>query len=145
MKKIIVVIVLSLLFACGIFVKPKQFTLKTYFNSGILYTYTSRPINETSIELVGNYMSLSSRGANKNDIIGECLYFENLEVGSAIKTLKAKVRFTEYIDSQKLTIIYAYSSLIPTYKTINNNKINLQISSCSEYSVIGWPVIYGSF
>ena len=90
-------------------------------------------------------MSLSSRGANKNDIIGECLYFENLEVGSAIKTLKSKVRFTEYIDSQKLTIIYAYSNLIPTYKTINNNKINLQISSCSEYSVIGWPVIYGSF
>lgn len=145
MKKIIVIIVLSLLFACGIFVKPNQFSLSSHFNCGTLYTYTSRPINNTSIELVGNYMSLSSEGAGKGDIIGECMYFDNLEVSAALNTLKAKVKFTEYIDNEKLTVIYAYSRLIPTHKTINNHKINLQISTCSEYSVIGWPVIYSSF
>ena len=146
MKKIIVILVLCLLFACNIFISPKkEFTLKDYFDSGILYTYTSYPINETSIELVDTYMSTSTKGCNKDSVIGECLYFQNLEVNSALKTLKAKVKFTEYIESQHLTIIYAYSSLIPKHKTINNYKINLQISTCSEYSAIGWPVIYGSF
>lgn len=82
---------------------------------------------------------------NKKDIVGESLCFNDLEIGSAINTLKAKIKFTEYIENQNLTIIYAYSSLISTYKKINNVKVNLQISTCTEYSIIGWPVIYGSF
>ena len=90
-------------------------------------------------------MSTSKKGANSKDIIGESLYFNNLEIASAIKTLKAKVKFTEYLKEQKLTIIYAYSSLINCYKTIDHIKVNLQISTCDEYSVIGWPLIYGSF
>jgi len=145
MKKIIVVLIISLLFACSIFVNSNNFTLTSYFNTGILHIYTNRPINETSIYLANTYMSSNSSGATQKDILGESLYFENLEVGSAIKTLKAKIKFTEYINSQNLTIIYAYSKLIPKYKIINNIKINLQISTCDNYSVIGWPVIYGSF
>ncbi|MBQ3502918.1 MAG: hypothetical protein IJA72_04595 [Clostridia bacterium] len=145
MKKIIVLLVLCLLFACSIFIKPYQFSLNDYFDCGILHIYTNRPINETSIKLTNIYISGSAKGATKADIVGESLYFENLEIGSAIKTLKAKVKFTEYLKEQRLTIIYAYTNLIPTYKKINNIKINLQISTCSEYSVIGWPVIYGSF
>ena len=145
MKKIIVLIILCLLFACSIFVKPKEFTLQNYFDSGILHIYTKRPINETSMQLVNIYMSSSTKGATDEDIIGESLYFDNLEISSAINTLKAKVKLTEYIDEQNLTIIYAYSNLIPSYETINNVKVNLQISTCNEYSVIGWPVIYGSF
>lgn len=145
MKKIIVVLLLCLLFACSIFIKPKHFTLKDYFEAGVLHIYTKRPINETSILLANTYMSSNPQGATNKDIIGESLYFTNLEVGSAINILKMKVKFTEYIEEQALTVIYGYSSLIPCYKTINNIKINLQISTCSEYSVIGWPVIYGSF
>ena len=145
MKKIIIILMLTMLFACSILIKPKEFTLTDHFDTGILYTYTNRPINETSIALVDVYMSASSQGAEKSDIVGESLYFDNLEVGSAIQKLKAKVKFSEYLDAQHLTIIYAYSTLIPTYKTIKNTKVNLQISTCSEYSVIGWPLIYGSF
>ena len=145
MKKIIIVLILSLLFACSILVKPNNFSLNMYFDSGILHIYTKRPINETSLLLANVYMSSSSKGVQQNEIIGESLYFENLEVGSALSTLKAKVKFTEYISNQKLTLIYAYSSLIPKYETVNNVKINLQISTCEEYSVVGWPLIYGSF
>lgn len=145
MKKIIIVLILCLLFACSIFVKPTEFSLTNYFDCGVLHIYTNRPVNETSIQLSNIYMSTSSHGASKSDIIGESLYFNNLEISSAINTLKAKVKFTEYIEEQRLTVIYAYSSLIPTHKIVDNIKINLQISTCSEYSVIGWPVIYGSF
>lgn len=145
MKKIIIILLLCLLFICSIWVKPKEFTLRDYFDSGILHIYTKRPINETSIYLVGTYMSSSTKGATKEDIIGESLYFNNLEINSALTTLKAKVKFTEYIQEQHLTIIYAYSSLIPSYEIVDNVKVNLQISTCNEYSVIGWPLIYGSF
>jgi hypothetical protein len=134
-----------MLFACSIFVKPNNFSLKNYFNTGLLHIYTKRPINETSIYLVNIYISTNSKGATKEDIIGESLYFENLEIDSALNKLKAKIKFTEYIDDQNLTIIYAYSNLIPSSKTLNNTKVNLQISTCNEYSVIGWPIIYGSF
>ena len=145
MKKIIIILSLCLLFACSIFIKPKDFSLSNYFDTGILYIYTRTPINETSMQLTNTYMSTSKKGANKNNVIGESLYFNNLEVGSAIKKLKAKVKFTEYIEEQQLTIIYAYSSLINTHEIVKNVKVNLQISTCDEYSVVGWPLIYGSF
>ena len=145
MKKIFIILILCLLFICSIFVSPKEFSLKNYFNTGILHIYTKRPINETSMPLVNLYISSSSKGATKDDIIGESLYFDNLEIDSDLTTLKAKVKFTEYLDEQNLTVIYAYSNLIKTHKIVNNIKINLQISTCNEYSVIGWPLIYGSF
>ena len=145
MKKIIVLLSLALIFTCSIFIKPKDFTLVNYFDEGILYTYTSQPINDTSIHLAGTYMSLNSKGANKDNRIGECLYLDCAEINSVLTKLKAKVKFTEYIEEQQLTIIYAYSNLIPISKTIDNHKVNLQISSCSEYCAIGWPVIYSGF
>ncbi|MBO5910110.1 MAG: hypothetical protein J6Q15_01230, partial [Clostridia bacterium] len=98
MKKIIVILVLCLLFACSILIQPKEFSLKNYFNSGLLHIYTKRPINETSIAITDIFMSTSTEGTVKGDIVGESLYFDNLEVGSAIQKLKAKVKFTEYLD-----------------------------------------------
>ena len=145
MKKIFIILILCLLFACSVFVKPKNFTLQDYFDAGILHIYTLRPINETSIPLANTYMSTSKKGLQPGDIIGESIYFNNLEVGDAIKKLKAKIKFTEYIDEQNLTIIYAYTNLISKNEIVNNIKINLQISACDEYSIVGWPLIYGSF
>lgn len=144
MKKICIILILTLLFGCSFFVKPKQFNLRSYFNSGILHIYTKYPINNTSLPISNLYMSNCTSGS-KNQIIGESLYFENLEVGNALSTLKAKIKFIEYLKNQKLTIIYAYTNLIPKYEIVNNIKINLQISTCEQYSVIGWPLIYGSF
>ena len=145
MKKIIVILILGIIFACGIFANHQPFTLSNYFNSGTLHIYTKAPINETSVPLTSIYMSEPTPHIQNSDIIGESMYFENLEVGSAINTLKATVKFTEYIKQQNLTIIYAYTKLINQYKIINNTRVNLQISTCDEYSVIGWPLIYGSF
>ncbi len=144
MKKICIILILSLLLGCSFFIKPKQFNLRSYFDSGVLHIYTKRPINETSIPISNLYMSTSTSGAGKQ-VIGESLYFENLEIDHALTTLKAKVKFTEHIKNQNLTIIYAYTKLIPKYEIVNNVKINLQISTCEQYSVIGWPLIYGSF
>ena len=96
MKKIIAILILCLLFACSIFVKPNHFTLKDYFDTGILHIYTKRPINETSLCLTNIYMSSNPSGATDGDIIGESLYFTNLEVGSALQKLRAQVKITEY-------------------------------------------------
>ncbi len=145
MKKIIIALILCLMFACNILTKPKQFSLQNYFDSGLLHIYTSRPINQTSIPITHLYMSTSNKGVTKGDIVGESMYFNNLEIDSALKKLKAKVKFTEFIDEQNLTLIYAYTNLISKYEMVNNIKINVQISTCNEYSVIGWPLIYGSF
>ena len=145
MKKIIILLALTLLFACNIFIKPKDFTLANYFDSGLLHIYTHRPINETSIAITNLYISTSDKGLVKGDVVGESLYFSDLEVDSALKKLKAKVKFTEYLNEQNLTLIYAYTNLISKYEMVNNVKINLQISTCNEYSVVGWPLIYGSF
>ena len=145
MKKIIVLLILCLLFACSIFVDQQHFSLTNYFSTGTLHIYTKRPINQTSIPLASIYMSSNADGSRPEEIIGESLYFENLEVGSAITTLKAKIKFTEYIDEQNLTLIYAHTNLINKYEIVNGVKINLQISTCDQYSVIGWPLIYGSF
>lgn len=145
MKKIIIVLILCLVFSCNIFIKPKEFSLQNYFDSGLLHIYTNRPINETSIGITNIYISTSNKGLTKGDVIGESLYFDNLEVNSAIQKLKAKVKFTEYLSEQNLTLIYAYTNLISKYEMVNNVKINIQISTCDEYSVIGWPLIYGSF
>lgn len=141
MKKFIVLPILLLIIICNIYNK-QEFSLSTYFNQGKLSYYTNTATNTLSVKLADSYMSLTKPNAK---IIGESMYFNNLEVISAIKTLKASVKFTEYLSEQNLTLIYCYTSLIPTYKYVKSNKINLQISTCEEYSIIGWPLIYGSF
>lgn len=147
MKKIIFILSLSIILGCSIFFKPykKRFSLTNYFHSGTLYIYTNKSINSSSVKITNNYINTSSQGATSENIIGESIYFENLEVGSAIETMKAKVMFTEYLENENLTIIYALSPLIPLKKKVKNNYINMQIAISSEYTIIGWPTILGSF
>ena len=106
MKKICVIIILTLVIGCSFFVKPKQFNLRDYFDSGVLHIYTRQPINETSIPISNLYISTSTNGAGKQ-IIGESLYFENLEVGSALTKLKATVKFTNCDIKYKNDEIYS--------------------------------------
>lgn len=143
MKKLFVTLSLFTLFICNIIVEQKNFSFRDYFDNGILYTYTKKPIDESSIFLANNYMTINA--SSQQEVLGESVYFENLELGSAINTLQADIKFTEYLKNEQLTIIYAYSNLIPTHKYVNNYKINLQISVANDYIVIGWPLILGSF
>ena len=71
------------------------------------------------------------------------MYFENLEVGNALKVLKAEVEFIENVDD--LTLLYCHSSLITKSVTIKEKAINLQICIADDYAVIGWPMILGAF
>ncbi len=141
MKKLIIIFILSVLICCSTYIK-QNFTLSSYFTTGQLSYYTSSPITTSSIKLADAYLTHEKPSSN---IIGESMYFTNLEVISAIDTLKAEVKFTEYLSEQNLTLIYCYTNLIPTYKYVKSFKINLQISTNDEYTIIGWPLIYGSF
>lgn len=147
MKKLIFILSLSLILLCGIFFTPHQnnFSLSNYFSGTTMYTYTNECINQTSTKITNTYMSLSSKGATTQNLLGESMFFDNLEVNSALKTLKATVKFTEYLSCEQLTIIYGYSPLIDKNKVIKNNLVNIQIAISNEYTIIGWPVIYGSF
>lgn len=139
---------LFIIIFCGIFFSPnnnRDFSLSKYFSGNTLYTYTSEYINPTSTKITNTYMSSSSTGATSQNLLGESMYFDNLEVGYALKTLKANVKFTEYLPDEHLTIIYGYSPLINKNKIIKDKTINLQIAISSEYAIIGWPVIFGSF
>lgn len=147
MKKLALILSLSIILLCGVFFTSSNqtFSLQDYFSNNNIYFYTNEYINPTSIKITNTYMSLDCSGVNNNNLLGESMYFDNLEVGSALKTLKAHVKFTEYLKQERLTIIYAYSPLIIKNRIVNNKKVNLQISISNEYTIIGWPVIFGSF
>ena len=140
MKKFIILFIIFLIICCSTYIKH-DFTLTSYFNTGTISYYTSTP-NNNSTKLADTYLNTQKPSSN---IIGESMYFTNIEVITAIKTLKAKLKFTEYLTEQNLTLIYCYTSLIPTYKYVKSHKINLQISVNDNYTIIGWPLIYGSF
>ncbi len=81
--------------------------------------------------------------AEANTLVGESMVIYNFEAGAAIKTLRATIIKTEVVNNA--TIIYANSPLINSSVTIEGKKINLQIANYSDHSVIGWPLILGSF
>ena len=121
---------------------PKQsFSLTDYF-SGEYYAYTEKPASENYIFLGFCYMN-KGKVINK-DIIGESMVIKNFEPISAIKTLNAKIIKTEVLENGAV-VIYAFSSLINKNVTLENEKVNLQIAHYANYSVIGSPLILGSF
>lgn len=126
MKKIFILIVILVIVMFSMLHDEKQFSLRDYFKTGEFTEYSS------SIEA-------------KNKKIGESIYFDNLEVGQAIETLNAEIKFVEYLEDEGLTVIYCYSDKIKDSVYAKNEKINLQIASCDNYTVIGWPMILGSF
>lgn len=81
---------------------------------------------------------------NSNDIVGESMIIENFEPIAAIEELNAKILFTEFLDTGA-SVIYAYTDQIGRYVNVNGEKVNIQIAQYNDYSVIGWPLILGSF
>ncbi len=115
-----------------------NFSLQNYF-SGVYYCYTESEIDSTSLNLGFCYMSNSY----SSNLIGESMIVENLEPIAAITSLNAKIIKTEQINNA--SIIYAYSSAINSYVTIDGKKVNLQLACYDDYCVIGWPLILGSY
>lgn len=136
MKKLLIIFFVFLIISSGIQVE-NNFSLLNYF-SGDYTVYTS---NENSINLGFCYMG---KEHTKDEVVGESIKIENLEIGSALKTLSANVVKTEYLDDGT-TVIYAYSSLINESVKIENKNVNLQIAERNNIVTIGWPLILGSF
>ncbi len=118
----------------------EQFSLLDYF-SGEYTVYTSQANGEDCIDLGFCYMN--SKPAI-NSVVGESVVIQNLEVADALKTLKARVVKTEYLEDGT-TVIYGISSLISTTVDVNGQKVNIQIANKDNRYVIGWPLILGSY
>lgn len=139
MKKILIAIVVIFVLLSNVDAK-QNFSLLNYF-SGEYYAYSLEQENSNSLYL-GFCYETQDKVVNKK--IGESIVVKNLEPIEAINKLKAKIVKTEYLDDGT-TVIYAYSSLINDRVEINGLVVNLQIAHKQDYSVVGWPVILGSF
>ena len=140
MKKMLVAVLLFMILISGARYQ-QEFSLLNYF-SGDYYVYTNEKLNESSINLGSCYMNRERPKETK--IKGESMIVKNFEPSSAINLLDAKVVETEYLEDGTI-VIYAYTNLIDEKVKIGNNYVNLQIAYKEEYSVIGWPLILGSF
>lgn len=140
MKKLFVVIVAFLILIGNVGVK-NNFTLLDYFD-GEYYAYSNSPISNHYIFLGSCYMNIGE--VNSNDIVGESMIIENFEPIAAIEELNGKIIFTEFLDTGA-SVIYAYTDQIGRYVNVNGEKVNIQIAQYNDYSVIGWPLILGSF
>ena len=137
MKKILLMIVILIVLLYSNNYNHK-FSLKNYFNGDYLcYTEASG----TGINL--GFCSMSNN--KKSKPIGESIIVNNLEVSHAVKTLEAKINKTEYLPDCDTTVIYAYSPLIKNSVIVDNKRNNLQIATRDNITIIGWPLILGSF
>lgn len=138
MKKFIILLILLLLIVVNSPNVKSEFSLKTYFKDIEITTYTKENLGE------GNLLPTVS-ASKSGKVIGETLFSKNLELGSALKTLRAKVLKTEFLPDENLTVILAHSDLINSEVKLNDMSINLQIAVSQDYIVIGWPMILGGF
>lgn len=115
------------------------FSLTDYFN-GNYYCYTESPLAEHSINLGPFY---ETENCKEQNVLGESMVIKNFEPISALKTLDANLVSTEVVGT--VVVMYAYTPLISDYKIVSGNKVNLQIATYENYSVVGWPLILGSF
>jgi len=139
MKKLMVVIFIFIILLAGKS-KHESFTLLDYF-SGKYTVYTSVEGGKESIDLGFCYMK--SKPTNKH-VLGESIEVENLEVGSVVKVLNAHIIKTEYLEDGTTTI-YAHTNLIDEKVQIAGRNVNLQLAIKDNVTIIGWPLILGSY
>lgn len=117
-----------------------NFTLLDFFD-GEYMAYSNLPLSNNCINLGNCYMNV---GRVQGRLIGESIVIEDLEVASAIKELKAKIIKTEILEDGS-NVIYCYTDMINTSVKVDGKSVNIQIAHNEQYSVIGWPLILGSF
>lgn len=139
MKKLLIVVFVFLILISG---KQdcKNFTLLDYF-SGEYTVYTSNATDSNSVNLGFCYMN--SKPVSDH-VVGESIIIKNCEIGDAIKTLKAKVVKTESLEDGTI-VIYGHTNLIDDKVQVSGNSVNIQIATKEDRTIIGWPLILGSF
>lgn len=141
MKKLLIFILMFLILISGA-KTTNSFSLLDYF-SGEYYAYTMAPASDNFINLGNCVMNIGELNEDV-PIIGESLTIQNFEPISALQTLNAKTIKVEQLETGA-TIIYAYTDKIKKNVTIENQKVNIQIAIYPNYSIIGWPLILGSY
>lgn len=143
MKKMLIVFVLMFVLI-NVYETRSNFTLKDYFTGDYCY-YTKEDVSANSQNLGFAYLNVGTQ-LNKSSkvLVGESVSVKNLEIESALKSLKAKVVKTEYLDDGTI-VIYAYTKLINKQVQVDNKFVNIQIAEKDGNSVVGWPLILGSF
>ena len=139
MKKMLIVVFVLLILTAHKQDK-QEFSLLNYF-SGQYTAYTSSSDENSALNLGFCYM-LSN--PNVADIIGESIVINDFEVTTAINQLNARVVKTEYLDDGTI-IMYCYTPLINDSVDVSNQKVNLQIATKNDRTVVGWPLILGSY
>ena len=141
MKKLLSILILFIILVSNHHgVEP--FTLLDYF-SGEYVAYSNAPLTDSSINLGFSIMN-TGRVPEKSSVIGESMTITNFEPMAALKTLQAKLIKTENLPTGT-QVFYAYTDKINSYVSVDGKKVNIQIAYYEDYSVIGWPLILGSF
>jgi len=140
MKKFLIIIAMFLILISSQRIN-NDFSLLNYF-SGEYTAYTESAESKNSVDLGFCYMQNATVDIGK--LVGESLVIKNFEPISAINKLNAKIVKTEYLEDGSI-VIYAFTNFIKDKVNIDNKSVNLQIAHNDKYSVIGWPLILGSF
>ena len=135
MKKLFVLITILIILANNF--NAKDFSLLEHFD-GEYYAYTKQ--DHDGAKNLGFCYMTNEMVENK---IGESMVFKNLEIGAAIDELNAKVVKTERV--LDATIIYCYTDKIDDNVDLFDTKVNLQIAQYEDRTIIGWPLILGSY
>lgn len=80
----------------------------------------------------------------KGKVIGESVKTTNTELVKLLNDLDARVVKSEYLDCGAV-VISAFSPKIEESIMLDDKEVNLQIASYTDYAIVGWPVILGSF
>ncbi len=118
----------------------KTFTLRDYF-SGDYEMYSLNDDGGECVNLGFCYINSESR---LKGVIGERMVIKNMELEAALKSLKARVVKTEYLEDGT-NVVYAHTNLINDAVEIFSDWVNLQIAFKNNRYVVGWPLILGSF
>ena len=138
MKKFLILILLLAIIVVSGMGKKEEFSFSDYFDYGELTVYRQSDGENEILPNITTYI-------NNQKILGESIYFENVEVGKIIQDLSAKLLFSEELIDENLTILYCYSPNIPKTAIVKGQEINLQIATGENYTVVGWPMILGGF
>lgn len=141
MKKLLCILALFIILISNN-AKTEDFSLRDYY-TGEYFAYSNEPISDKYVNLGSCVMNISEV-SDHTKIVGESMTIENFEPISALKQLNAKLIKTENLQTGA-QVFYAYSSKINSSVKLDGEKVNLQIAYYGDYSVIGWPLILGSF
>ncbi len=138
MKKILIIISLFTILLSS--TPNVDFTLLDYFD-GEYFAYSNVPLSKDYVSLGSCYMNL---GEVDGKIIGESMIIQNCELASVIEELDAEIIMVEVL-TDGTNVLYCHTDLIARHIKLDNKDVNLQIAQNYEYTVIGWPLILGSF